>query len=138
MAALRVIAVYIEETAAAKWNVAVKGGRSMNYPYLLECADHTLYCGWTNDLEKRVKAHNSGCGAKYTKARRPVVLVYFEEFQSKEEAMRRDAAIKKLTRREKMRLVEGQAEHIEQNGAEIEPFLETKKTACEETAVEKN
>ena len=83
----------------------------MNYTYLLECADHTLYCGWTNDLEKRVKAHNSGCGAKYTKARRPVVLVYFEEFQTKEEAMRREAAIKRLTRKEKMRLMEEQAEN---------------------------
>ena len=47
----------------------------MNYTYLLECADKTLYCGWTNDLEKRVKAHNSGLGAKYTKPRRPVALV---------------------------------------------------------------
>ena len=56
----------------------------MNYTYLLECADHTLYCGWTNDLEKRVKAHNSGLGAKYTKPRRPVKLVYFEEFETKE------------------------------------------------------
>jgi len=79
----------------------------MNYTYLLECADNTLYCGWTNDLEKRVKAHNSGLGAKYTKARRPVVLVYYEEFQTKEEAMRREFAIKKLTRKEKERLIKG-------------------------------
>ncbi|MBQ2023009.1 MAG: GIY-YIG nuclease family protein [Lachnospiraceae bacterium] len=80
----------------------------MNYTYLLECADHTLYCGWTNDLEKRVKAHNSGLGAKYTKPRRPVKLVYFEEFETKEEAMRREAAIKRLTRYEKLRLIGGQ------------------------------
>ena len=79
----------------------------MNYTYLLECADHTLYCGWTNDLEKRVKAHNSGLGAKYTKPRRPVTLVYYEEFETKEEAMRREAAIKRLTRYEKMQLVAG-------------------------------
>lgn len=81
----------------------------MNYTYLLECADKTLYCGWTNDLEKRVKAHNSGMGAKYTKPRRPVVLVYYEEFLTKEEAMKREAAIKKLTRQEKLGLIEGQA-----------------------------
>lgn len=81
----------------------------MNYTYLLECADQTLYCGWTNNLEKRVKAHNSGAGAKYTKPRRPVVLVYYEEFETKEEAMRREAAIKKLTRQEKKRLINGQA-----------------------------
>ena len=77
----------------------------MNYTYLLECADKTLYCGWTNDLEKRVKAHNSGLGAKYTKPRRPVVLVYYEEFETKEEAMRREFAIKKLTRKEKESLI---------------------------------
>ena len=80
----------------------------MNYTYLLECADHTFYCGWTNDLEKRVNAHNSGAGAKYTKPRRPVVLVYYEEFQTKEEAMRREAAIKKLSRQEKQRLIDRQ------------------------------
>lgn len=78
----------------------------MNYTYLLECADKTLYCGWTNDLEKRLKAHNFGIGAKYTKPRRPVVLVYYEEFQTKEEAMKREAAIKKLTRSEKIKLIE--------------------------------
>ena len=77
----------------------------MNYTYLLECADKTLYCGWTNDLEKRVKAHNSGQGAKYTKPRRPVTLVYYEEFETKEEAMKREAAIKKLSRKEKTDLI---------------------------------
>lgn len=81
----------------------------MNYTYLLECADQTLYCGWTNDLEKRLNAHNQGTGAKYTKPRRPVTLVYYEEFQTKEEAMRREAAIKKLNRRQKKALIAGQA-----------------------------
>ena len=80
----------------------------MNYTYLLECADRTFYCGWTNDLEKRVNAHNYGAGAKYTKPRRPVTLVYYEEFQTKEEAMRREAAIKKLSRQEKQRLIDRQ------------------------------
>lgn len=81
----------------------------MNYTYLLECADRTLYCGWTNDLIKRVKAHNEGKGAKYTKPRRPVTLVYFEEFDTKEEAMRREAAIKRLSRVQKKALIAGQA-----------------------------
>ena len=71
----------------------------MNYTYLLKCADATFYCGWTNDLKKRLTAHNSGCGAKYTKPRRPVVLAYYEEFETKEEAMRREAAIKTYMQR---------------------------------------
>lgn len=76
-----------------------------NVTYLLQCADGTLYCGWTNHLDKRVKAHNQGKAAKYTKPRRPVTLVYYEVFATKEEAMRREAAIKKLSRREKLELV---------------------------------
>ena len=51
----------------------------MNYTYILRCSDGSLYTGWTNDLEKRVRAHNEGRGAKYTKSRRPVVLAYYEE-----------------------------------------------------------
>lgn len=76
-----------------------------NYAYLLRCADGTLYCGWTNDLEKRVAAHNAGAGAKYTKSRRPVALVYCETFASKQEAMRREAQIKRLTRQQKLALI---------------------------------
>ncbi|MFT4005591.1 MAG: GIY-YIG nuclease family protein [Lacrimispora sp.] len=78
----------------------------MNYTYILKCADDSLYCGWTNHLEKRLKAHNEGKGAKYTRARRPVVLAYYEEFSTKEEAMSREAAIKKLSRKDKLKLVE--------------------------------
>lgn len=77
----------------------------MNYTYILTCADGTLYCGWTNDLDKRLKAHNSGQGAKYTKSRRPVVLSYYEVFETKSEAMKREWAIKRMRRREKMELV---------------------------------
>lgn len=77
----------------------------MNYTYLLRCADGTLYCGWTNRLEERVQAHNEGKGAKYTKCRRPVELAYYEVFETKQEAMRREAAIKRLTREEKLKLV---------------------------------
>jgi putative endonuclease len=76
----------------------------MNYTYILECKDGTLYTGWTNNLEKRLKDHNEGKGAKYTKARRPVSLVYYEEFESKEEAMKREYAIKQMSRSEKLKL----------------------------------
>lgn len=78
----------------------------MNYTYLLRCADGTLYCGWTNHLEERVQIHNEGKGAKYTKCRRPVELVYYEVFETKQEAMRREVAIKRLTRREKLGLID--------------------------------
>ena len=73
----------------------------MNYTYILKCKDGTLYPGWTNDLDKRVKAHNEGRGAKYTRSRTPVELVYYETFETKEEAQRREYAIKKMTRRQK-------------------------------------
>ena len=76
-----------------------------NYTYLLRCADGTLYCGWTNDLDKRVAAHNTGAGAKYTQARRPVALAYYEPFATRQEAMRREAEIKHLTRQEKLALI---------------------------------
>ena len=77
----------------------------MNYTYILRCADGTLYTGWTNDLEQRVAAHHTGKGAKYTKARRPVELVYFEEFETKEQAMKREYAIKQMARKDKLELV---------------------------------
>ena len=78
----------------------------MNYAYILRCADGTLYCGWTNNLEQRLEAHNSGCGGKYTRSRLPVELVYFEEFETKEEAMSREWHIKQLTRAQKLKLIE--------------------------------
>ncbi len=77
----------------------------MNYVYILECSDGTLYTGWTNDLDKRIKAHNEGKGAKYTKARRPVTLTYYEEYENKSDALKREAAIKKLSRAEKVNMV---------------------------------
>ena len=77
------------------------------YAYIVECADGTLYSGWTNDLEKRVAAHNAGQGAKYTRSRRPVTLKYYEEFEDKNEALRREAALKKLSRAEKLKLIKG-------------------------------
>ncbi len=72
--------------------------------YMLLCADGTLYTGWTTDVEKRVAAHNAGRGAKYTRGRGPVTLVYSEECGGREEAMRREAAIKKLPRKKKLLL----------------------------------
>lgn len=83
----------------------------MTYTYILKCADNTLYTGWTTNLKTRLKAHNQGKGAKYTRPRRPVVLVYYEEFQTKEEAMRREAAIKKLSRPQKERLIASNPYH---------------------------
>ena len=82
----------------------------MNYAYILRCADGTLYSGWTNNLEKRLAAHNSGKGAKYTKTRLPVELVYFESFESKNQAMSREAQFKQLSREQKLKLINEKAE----------------------------
>lgn len=82
----------------------------MNYTYVVKCSDGSLYTGWTNHLEQRIQAHNEGRGAKYTKSRRPVELVYYEELETKEEAMRREYAIKQLSRAEKIKLIEKQKE----------------------------
>lgn len=78
----------------------------MNYTYILRCSNNSLYTGWTNDLEKRVAAHNAGRGAKYTRAHRPVTLVYQECFETKEEAMKREAAIKKMSHSQKEQLIQ--------------------------------
>ena len=77
----------------------------MNYTYILLCADGTLYTGWTPNLEKRLAVHNSGKGGKYTRSRLPVTLAYYEEFNTKEEAMSREWHIKRLSRAEKLRLI---------------------------------
>ena len=77
----------------------------MKYVYLLRCADDTLYCGWTTDLEHRVRVHNSGRGAKYTRSRTPVKLVYFEEFEDRKEALSREWHLKRLTREKKLALI---------------------------------
>jgi len=75
--------------------------------YILECADGTLYTGWTTDLERRLRAHNSGRGARYTRGRRPVRLAYREEQSDRSAAQRREAAIRRLSRADKLKLVEG-------------------------------
>lgn len=78
----------------------------MNYVYILECSDNTFYTGWTTDIEKRLKAHNDGKGARYTRGRLPVKLIYTETLESKGAALKREAAIKKLSRQEKIRLIQ--------------------------------
>ncbi len=77
-----------------------------HYTYIVRCADGTYYTGWTTDIQQRLAAHNSGAGAKYTRSRLPVTLVYLECFETKTEAMKREAAIKKLTRTEKQKLID--------------------------------
>ena len=77
----------------------------MNYIYIVKCSDGSLYTGWTNNLEKRIEDHKAGRGAKYTKARRPVILVYKEEFSTKQEAMRREWEIKQMSRKEKLSMI---------------------------------
>jgi putative endonuclease len=73
--------------------------------YIVECADGTLYTGWTTDPERRVTVHNRGLGARYTKMRRPVKLVYVEELPDKKSAMNRERAIKRMTRSQKIKLL---------------------------------
>ena len=85
----------------------------MNYAYLLLCADGSLYAGWTNDLRRRLHAHNEGTGAKYTRARRPVRLVYAEAFDTKEEAQKRECQIKKLRHKQRISLVTSGRENLE-------------------------
>jgi len=78
----------------------------MNYTYILQCNDNTYYTGWTNDLDKRVKSHNSGIASKYTRARLPVELVYYEVFDEKKDAMKREYEIKQMSRKEKTYLIQ--------------------------------
>ena len=74
------------------------------FVYLLRCRDGTLYCGWTNDLERRLSAHSAGTASRYTRVRRPVKLAWSKPMGSRSEAMREEARIKRLTRAEKLRL----------------------------------
>lgn len=90
---------------------SVQGDESkeMHYIYLVRCSDDSLYCGWTTDLKRRIDAHNGHIpgGAKYTRGRRPVTLVYAESFHQKQEAQRREYAIKRMTKTKKLRLIKG-------------------------------
>ena len=78
----------------------------MFYVYILKCQDNTLYTGYTVDLKRRIETHNKGLGAKYTRGRLPVEIVYQEVFESKSEAIKREIDLKKLSRTEKLNLIE--------------------------------
>lgn len=77
----------------------------MHYTYMVKCGDGSLYTGYTTDVIRRTKEHNQGKGAKYTRSRLPVSLVYFETFETKTDAMKREYNLKQLTREEKLKLV---------------------------------
>ena len=96
-----------------------KGGIGLDYTYILRCRDGSLYTGWTNDLVRRLRAHNSGKGARYTYSHRPVRLVYFECAQTKEEAMRREYQIKQLPRQQKEALIAALPQEIQKQIEEI-------------------
>ncbi|MBR5389821.1 MAG: GIY-YIG nuclease family protein [Clostridia bacterium] len=87
----------------------------MYYAYLLRCADETLYGGYTADLRRRLRVHNSGRGAKYVRARLPAELVYFEAFETKQEAMRREWELKRMTRAQKLALIAARPPVLEEN-----------------------
>lgn len=89
----------------------------MYYVYIVKTKDNTLYTGYTNNLDRRISQHNSGKGAKYTRSRRPVKLVYYESYETKSEAMKREVEIKKMSRTEKLKLVE----RGEENGRKGNP-----------------
>lgn len=92
-------------------DASVQGDESkeMHYIYLVRCSDDSLYCVWTTDLKRRIDAHNGHIpgGAKYTRGRRPVTLVYAESFHQKQEAQRREYAIKRMAKTKKLRLIKG-------------------------------
>ena len=90
-----------EKTADAGSGAAEQESKKRCCVYMLRCADGSLYTGWTNDLKKRVASHQAGTGGKYTRSHRPVELVYAEAFGSRSEAMKREAAVKRLTKEEK-------------------------------------
>ena len=76
------------------------------FVYIVECADQTLYTGWTTDLERRLAAHNAGKGAKYTRSRTPIRLVYSETLTDQSTAMRREREIKRMGRDQKLQLID--------------------------------
>lgn len=75
------------------------------FVYMLRCRDNSLYTGYTNDVKRREQVHNTGKGAKYTKSRLPVKLVYWEEFREKSDALKRECFIKRMTKAQKEALI---------------------------------
>ena len=99
------ILIYLSKLRENKTVFIVNKRNDVFYIYILKCCDDTLYTGYTNHLEQRITQHNEGKGAKYTRGRLPVALVYFEEYQTKSEAMKREYEIKQLSREEKIKLI---------------------------------
>lgn len=93
-----------------------------SFVYLLRCSDNSLYCGWTPDIAARIAAHKSGRGAKYTKSHKVEELVYLEECADKSAALRREAAIKRLTRQQKIALCREHADRTAALMVEFEIF----------------
>lgn len=85
---------------------AAVGGQRSVVVYMVECADRTLYTGWTTDIERRLKAHNAGRGARYTRQRGPVRLVYVEEVADRRAALQRELQIKHMSRAQKLKLID--------------------------------
>lgn len=88
-----------ESAVGSRWSAV--------FVYIVECADQTLYTGWTTDIERRLKAHNAGRGARYTQQRGPVRLVYVEEVADRRAALKRELQIKRMPRAEKLKLIDG-------------------------------
>ena len=108
----------------------LKDRKPANCTYILRCADGSLYTGWTNDIEARLRAHNEGRGAKYTKSRRPVALAYLRIWETKQEAMSEEFRIKHLSRQEKLRLIR-EAENGERKTPAEETSAASLEAACE-------
>ncbi|CAD2074679.1 GIY-YIG nuclease family protein [Jeotgalicoccus meleagridis] len=87
--------------------MAVTESKDTFYVYILECVDHSLYTGYTTDIDARINKHNAGLGAKYTRGRRPVTLRYVEMYDTKSDALKREYAIKQLSKQAKMKLIGG-------------------------------
>ncbi len=109
-----------------------KKEENIAYAYIVECGDGSLYTGWTNHLEERMQSHNEGKGAKYTRSRLPVRLVYYEEFTTKQEAMKREYAIKQLTRKDKLFLIEKQSAKVRKRCEKIEKLVFDKMNEMDE------
>lgn len=84
----------------------------MPYTYIVQCADGTFYTGWTNNLEARIATHNKGIGARYTRSRLPVALVYYEQHATESMARKREYAIKRLKRQAKEEMVKAFTKYI--------------------------
>lgn len=103
---LALLAPRLHNSCIRAWIPFVTDNKYDFFTYIVRCADDTLYTGWTNNLEQRLKAHNSGCGAKYTRTRAPVTLIASWGFDSKSEAMRLEYAIKQMPRQAKLKFIE--------------------------------